>query len=97
MKLLCEDCNKNKAGIYKITCLITGKFYIGRTSNFNQRLQQHKHSFHTIRAGKIVEHAKMYGIDNLEMCIIEILANDKILVTIQANNRQFIKVGRIVL
>jgi group I intron endonuclease len=34
----------NGAGIYKLTCIINGKIYIGKTVNFNRRLNRHKNS-----------------------------------------------------
>lgn len=52
MKFNIEKENLNKTGVYKITNLINGKFYIGSTSNsFYNRYHQHLSDY---KAGKIV-------------------------------------------
>lgn len=33
---------ENKSGIYKITCLTNGKYYIGSSANLKNRFKVHK-------------------------------------------------------
>lgn len=52
-----------KGYIYKLTCTITGKVYVGKTIDINRRMMQHskitpKYSHHLANA------IKKYGIDN---------------------------------
>ena len=54
-----------KGYIYKLTCTITGKVYIGKTIDINRRMAQHskiisKYSHHLANA------IKKYGIDNFK-------------------------------
>ena len=58
-----------KGYIYKLTCTITGKVYIGKTIDINRRMAQHskitsKYSHHLANA------IKKYGIDNFKEEII---------------------------
>ena len=73
--MLCKDIVSNRSGIYKITNLIDGKFYIGRSSNLKSRKSKHK----TKISNTIISRAiQKYGHDNfifevLEYCDIEYL------------------------
>lgn len=66
-----------KGYIYKLTCIITGKVYIGKTIDINRRMMQHskvtpKYSHHLANA------IKKYGIDNFkEEIIFEMEAEDR--------------------
>lgn len=66
-----------KGYIYKLTCIITGKVYIGKTIDINRRMMQHfkvtpKYSHHLANA------IKKYGIDNFkEEIIFEVEAEDR--------------------
>lgn len=61
-----------KSGIYKITCKANGHFYIGRTSDYNKRINQHKTD---LKSGKH-KNARMqhcynkYGADSFEYELI---------------------------
>lgn len=66
-----------KGYIYKLTCTITGKVYIGKTIDINRRMVQHskvtpKYSHHLANA------IKKYGINNFkEEIIFEVEAEDR--------------------
>ena len=80
MKLNIEKENLNKTGVYKITNLINGKFYIGSTSNsFYNRYHQHLSDY---KAGKtsikvLYRAIDKYGIENFEFTIVHICNKDE--------------------
>lgn len=71
---------KIQKGVYKITCLTTGKFYIGSTTvSFYTRLYSH---ICRLRAGKSLSKKlqrayNKYGEDNFIISIIEVLEENK--------------------
>jgi group I intron endonuclease len=71
------------SGIYKITCLSTGKFYIGSSTNINRRLKQHmgllKHNKHE---NKYMQNAwNKHGEENFKFEIIETIRKTRELLT----------------
>lgn len=72
-KIYMSDIWKSSCGIYKITNIITGDFYIGSSINIYKRLSLHKsymklnkHDNHKIR-----NHAILHGIESFRFEIIE--------------------------
>ena len=68
---------KNISGIYKITCTVTGKFYIGSAKDIQHRLARHKSDL-----GRNVHHnillqraVNKYGKDVFEFEILEFVDN----------------------
>lgn len=63
----------SKGGVYKITNLITGDFYVGSTVNFKRRLANHKspctHSFYDNR--RLYQEIYEYGRENFEFEVLE--------------------------
>lgn len=61
---------KNKLGtIYEVTCLNTGKFYIGFTTNFDNRKYNHKRSY-SKKDNKFYRAIRKHGWDNFNWKII---------------------------
>jgi group I intron endonuclease len=61
--------------LYKITCIINGKIYIGQTIDYNQRWRQHKWEANREFPRMIINKAmKKYGIDNF---VYEVIATCK--------------------
>lgn len=77
-----------KGYIYKLTCTITGKVYIGKTIDINRRMAQHskitsKYSHHLANA------IKKYGIDNFkEEIIFEVEAEDRAVLNTTLSNAE---------
>lgn len=77
-----------KGYIYKLTCTITGKVYIGKTIDINRRMAQHskitsKYSHHLANA------IKKYGIDNFkEEIIFEVEAEDRAVLNTTPSNAE---------
>lgn len=77
-----------KGYIYKLTCIITGKVYIGKTIDINRRMMQHskvtpKYSHHLANA------IKKYGIDNFkEEIIFEVEAEDRAVLNTALSNAE---------
>lgn len=77
-----------KGYIYKLTCTITGKVYIGKTIDINRRMVQHskitpKYSHHLANA------IKKYGIDNFkEEIIFEVEAEDRAVLNTALSNAE---------
>lgn len=77
-----------KGYIYKLTCTITGKVYIGKTIDINRRMMQHskvtpKYSHHLANA------IKKYGIDNFkEEIIFEVEAEDRAVLNTALSNAE---------
>ena len=72
---------KSKKGIYKITNIQNGKIYIGQTSNFSKRFNEHRLSLN-----KKIHHSKhlqrawdKYGEENFKFEILEIVDDTLIL------------------
>ena len=74
MKLTSADL-PNISGIYKITCLVNLKSYIGQSKNIRQRVQSHLRSSicSTCTDYDVPIHAafRKYGIENFEIDIVE--------------------------
>jgi len=65
-----------KAGIYKITCINNGKFYIGKSVNLYSRLNYHKSRAKKITGSTYFEKAMIkHGWDSFEVEILEIFEN----------------------
>jgi group I intron endonuclease len=82
MKLLIDNTNKTKSGIYKITNTITDMVYIGSAYNFYNRFRTHKSTLKNNRHANdhLQKSYKKYGEENftfsiIEMCAIEELEN----------------------
>lgn len=69
------------SGIYKITNIITKKFYIGSSSDIHQRWNEHRSLLNRkVHSNKKFIHAwHKYGIDNFMFEIIEIVDEEKLL------------------
>lgn len=65
-----------EAGVYKLTCSINGKVYIGKSININNRLGDHRRSCNRIKGRFYFENALIkYGWGSFEVEILEILEN----------------------
>lgn len=75
-----ETLYPKKAGIYKLTCICNGKFYIGKTHNIKQRLNDHKTSKNKVSNKTFIKNAIVkYGWESFKIEILEIFENfDKI-------------------
>jgi group I intron endonuclease len=62
-----------KAGIYKLTCKTSGKFYIGKSINIRDRIKRHEKSAKDLKNKcRIVKAIRKYGWDDFEVEILEI-------------------------
>jgi len=60
------------SGIYKITNIINGKFYIGSTINFSRRKAEHFCRFRKNKGNSIIKNALIkYGVENFKFEILE--------------------------
>lgn len=60
--------NLNKAGIYKLTCVVNGKVYIGKAFNIRKRLNQHK----AAKVGHYLKNAILkHGWESFQVDILE--------------------------
>lgn len=63
-----------EAGIYKLTCEVNGKVYIGKSFNINQRLNKHKYDSETLKDGGYFHRALIkHGWDSFKVEILEII------------------------
>lgn len=73
---------KGQEGIYKITNIVNGKCYIGRTSCFYRRSHHYIYDFHNQRSRQINEYLlrsmNKYGFDNFTFNVIEICDKDEV-------------------
>lgn len=71
---------KNQGGIYRITNIVNGKCYIGRTSCFYRRSHHYIYDFNNQRSRQINEYMLRsmikYGIDNFVFSVIEVCDQD---------------------
>lgn len=66
----------NKAGIYKLTCSVTGKSYIGKSVNIRIRINHHKRYDATSKYNSYLKNAIVkYGWDSFNVEILEIVEN----------------------
>lgn len=75
MKFNVKPENHKSTGVYKITNLVNGKFYVGSASStFYLRFHQHCSDYrkHKHQSPILVKAFNKYGIDNFEFSIIEI-------------------------
>ncbi len=73
--MICNDILTGKSGIYRITNLINGKIYIGRSVNLKSRKSKHK----TKISNTIISRAiQKYGHDNFLFEVIEYCEIDKL-------------------
>lgn len=79
MKKELDKQDNNKSGVYKITNIINGKFYLGCTKNFSRRYRAHLYTLtHKISGCIILQNAvNKYGLENFVFSIIEICDNYK--------------------
>ena len=68
---------KNISGIYKITCTVTGKFYIGSAKDIRHRLARHKSDLgRNVHHNTLLQRAvNKYGKDVFEFEILEFVDN----------------------
>lgn len=65
------------SGVYKITNIINGKFYIGSSLNILQRWLRHDNSFRNNNNSKYLQNAwNLYGASNFKKEILEVLVNE---------------------
>lgn len=65
-----------EAGIYKLTCNINGKIYIGKGIHINKRINRHKNTKNEKNATGYLHRAiRKYGWDSFEVEILEIVEN----------------------
>lgn len=73
---------KDQEGIYKITNIVNGKCYIGRTSCFYRRSHNYIYDFNNQRSRQINEYLLRsmlkHGIDKFTFCVIEICDKDEV-------------------
>ena len=71
---------KGQGGIYKITNIVNGKCYIGRTSDFYRRSHQYIYDFHNQRSRQINEYMLRsmikHGIEKFTFSVIEVCDQD---------------------
>lgn len=76
MKFNISEDDKNKSGIYTITNLVNGKYYIGSAVNFKQRFKIHISDFKYEQNSKHLQNAyNKYGAENFEMQVLDIIDN----------------------
>jgi group I intron endonuclease len=61
----------SKGLIYAIYCSLNEDFYIGSTTNLNNRWYEHKKSIHKNKLTKLYQSMKEYGVDNFKIELIE--------------------------
>lgn len=67
-------------GIYKITNLVNGKIYIGKSVNIENRIQAHKSAAKTGKS-KIYRAFKKYGFNSFKIEIVEVLLRENSVLT----------------
>lgn len=73
--MICNDILTGKSGIYRITNLINGKIYIGRSVNLKDRKSKHKTKISNTIISKAIQ---KYGHDNFLFEVIEYCELDKL-------------------
>ena len=64
------------AGIYKITCKLNNKIYIGKTTNIQKRLCRHKLNSMKDKGSNYFQNATIkYGWDSFEVEVLEVVEN----------------------
>jgi len=64
------------AGLYKVTCHINGKVYIGKSININMRLASHKASQNNMKhRGRFPNAIRKYGWESFTVELLEIIEN----------------------
>src|SRR5712691_8441322 len=68
-------------GIYRITCIVTGKFYIGSAVNLRKRQKDHRHLLNqgTHRNPKLQNAWRKYGKDAFSFDILELVLTPELL------------------
>lgn len=57
--------------LYRITCLVNSKVYIGQAKDYNQRWRQHKNESQKDKPSMVINQAmKKHGMDNFEFTVI---------------------------
>lgn len=71
-----KEKHPNQAGIYKLTCKINNKVYIGKTFNFRKRFKEHQR-LSTLTKGKSYFHRAIakHGWDSFNIEILDIFEN----------------------
>ncbi len=76
-----SDLNKNGCGIYKITCLVNGKIYVGQSKDIAQRWSTHIRDLlrgrHTNK--ELLQDFQLYGLESFDAEILECCEKDKLL------------------
>jgi group I intron endonuclease len=71
-----ETSYPKKAGIYKLTNICNGKFYIGKTFSIKQRINDHKTSKNKVSNKTFIKNAiSKYGWESFKIEILEIFEN----------------------
>lgn len=79
------NCDSQSSGIYKITCLDNGRFYVGSAVNFRNRCSAHKsHLINGTHRNKPLQNAwDRYGQDSFIFEIMEEVPKERLLVAEQ--------------
>ena len=77
MKNLIQKEQVNKAGVYKITNIINGKYYLGGSKNISSRYRSHLYTLKNNKSScRILQNAVIkYGLINFVFEVIEICEN----------------------
>lgn len=71
----------NLSSVYKITNKITGRFYIGCSTNVERRFNQHRQRYKDLNSGEynkpLYIDMRKYGIDNFTFEVLETCQDDK--------------------
>lgn len=71
---------EKQCGIYKLTCLITDKIYIGQSVDMRTRMKDHIKAglSHSPASNKLYSEMQKYGCENFTFEILEIVSRDKL-------------------
>lgn len=70
-----EDMRDNEYIVYKISTSLCTKVYIGQTSQFEQRIQQHTNAVNSDMKGKLYDDMRKYGLENFRIDKLESCRN----------------------
>jgi group I intron endonuclease len=65
-------------GVYKITNIINGKFYIGISNDIERRFKDHKASAKSGSLQRMYVEMRDYGIQNFKFEVLEIINDEKV-------------------
>lgn len=69
--------DKKRSGVYKITCNITGKYYIGSSKDIERRFEEHRSKSRGNSNKNLINSIKEYGIKNHNFEILEEMIDDQ--------------------